>query len=144
MSDSFNLERFVAAQKQGYEAAFSELSSGKKRTHWMWYIFPQVRGLGSSTTAKKYAIAGEEEAKAYLSHPILGERLIACCYKILELSGHSAQDVFGVTDAMKLRSAMTLFASVSDSSVFMDVLYKYYEGSEDPSTMQILSSADKS
>src|ERR1700733_4889261 len=112
MTDPFELERFVAAQDQGgtYEAALAELRAGRKRGHWMWFVFPQIAGLGQSPTSRHYAIASLAEAEAYLAHPVLGPRLIECARVVSELQGRSAQEIFGGIDAIKLRSSMTLFA----------------------------------
>ena len=134
-----HLERFVAAQEHSYESAKSELRNGRKESHWMWYIFPQISGLGISSTTQTYAIADAAEANAYLAHPILGARLIELSKILLELTGLSANDIFGSTDAMKLRSSMTLFAKVSDQPVFKQVLEKYYNGNKDPNTLERLS-----
>ena len=134
-----HLERFMTAQAHSYETAKSELRNGQKESHWMWYIFPQISGLGTSSTAQTYAISDAAEAKAYLAHPILGARLIELCKILLELTGRSANDIFGSTDAMKLRSSMTLFAEVSEQPVFKQVLEKYYNGHEDPKTLERLS-----
>ncbi len=140
-SDTFDLDRFVAAQKDTYQHALSEVAAGRKRSHWMWFIFPQMRGLGLSPTAQRYGITGEEEARAYLAHDVLGERLIAICEAALAVQGRSARDIFGIPDNMKLRSCATLFASVSEAgSVFHQLLDKYFDGQADEQTMQMLQS----
>jgi uncharacterized protein (DUF1810 family) len=137
--DCFDLNRFVQAQEEVYPRALGEIKRGQKRSHWMWFIFPQIDGLGYSSTAKFYAIKSKEEAKAYLNHPVLGPRLVSCCEALLQCSGSSASEIFGYPDDMKLCSSMTLFASVSESnSVFVRVLKRYYEGQPDPRTLELL------
>ncbi len=145
MSDPYSLNRFELAQEQGetYERALAELRAGRKRSHWMWFVFPQLAGLGESPMSKTYAISSLTEARVYLEHPVLGARLIECARVVAELRGASAQDVFGVTDAMKLRSSMTLFARVCPpDSVFHAVLVRYFDGSADPTTEARLESAE--
>jgi uncharacterized protein (DUF1810 family) len=140
--DPYNLSRFGEVQEDDYERALSELRSGKKRTHWMWYIFPQIDGLAFSTTSKHYAIKSIKEAKAYLDHPILGPRLDECAEAVLHVEGRSAAEIFGSPDDLKLRSCATLFAAVSPpGSVFDRVLKKYYEGRRDEKTLQLLGLA---
>jgi uncharacterized protein (DUF1810 family) len=132
-----NLQRFVDAQaREGtYQQALTELRAGQKTTHWIWFVFPQVAGLGTSATAHLFAIDSLEEAKAYLEHPLLGPRLRECSQALLDVSGRSAREILGETDATKLRSSMTLFASAaSDESLFQEVLDKYYEGERDEET----------
>ena len=141
-SDPFGLERFVAAQDQGgtYERALSELRAGAKRGHWMWLVFPQIVGLGRSSTAQHFAITGLEEARAYLEHPVLGPRLRECAEALTRLAGRGAVDVFGPIDAMKLRSSMTLFALADpDERVFQRVLDQYFDGQSDPATERLLA-----
>jgi len=139
MNDPFELNRFVAAQESSYAAALAELSQGQKRSHWMWYIFPQIAGLGRSSTAQRYAISGLEEARAYLAHPVLGDRLRDCRDQLLMLEGVSAHDIFGSPDDMKLRSSMTLFSAVDGQpSIFFQVLQKYYQGQMDTATLDII------
>lgn len=139
MNDPFELNRFVAAQESSYAAALAELSQGQKRSHWMWYIFPQIAGLGRSSTAQRYAISGLEEARAYLAHPVLGDRLRECCDQLLILEGVSAHDIFSSPDDMKLRSSMTLFSAVDGQpSIFFQVLQKYYQGQMDTATLDII------
>lgn len=139
MNDPFDLNRFIAAQESSYAAALAELSEGQKRSHWMWYIFPQIAGLGRSATAQRYAISGLEEARAYLGHQVLGERLRECCDRLLILEGVSAHDIFGSPDDMKLRSSMTLFSAVDGQpSIFFQVLQKYYQGQMDTATLDII------
>ena len=134
----FDLERFVQAQDPVIDGVMDELRAGRKRSHWMWFVFPQLQGLGSSPTAIRYALSGAAEACAYLAHPVLGPRLEACCRLLLALPGDSPEAVFGPVDAMKLRSSMTLFAAVSESSVFTEVLRKYFGGRKDRATLDLL------
>jgi uncharacterized protein (DUF1810 family) len=132
-----DLQRFVTAQDSGgtYDAALAELRAGRKRSHWMWFVFPQIGGLGSSPTAQHFAISGLEEARAYLAHPVLGPRLLDASRALLELDGGNPAPVLGPVDAQKLRSSMTLFAQASDEPVFRQVLDKYYGGAEDDATL---------
>jgi uncharacterized protein (DUF1810 family) len=135
-----DLERFVQAQDSGgtYQRAVAELRSGRKTTHWMWFIFPQIAGLGRSATAQAYAIGDLAEAQAYLAHPILGPRLIECAEIVAAQQGRSAEQIFGGIDAMKLRSSMTLFAHAApDQTIFQQVIDQYYEG-QDPETTRRL------
>ena len=138
MTDSYNLQRFVDAQAPVFDQVLHELETGKKRSHWMWFVFPQIKGLGQSETAKHYGIASKDEARAYLRHPVLGPRLIKCCKTINALTGKTAEGVFGPIDAMKLRSSLTLFAAVSDDPIFQDCLDKYYNGKTDLRTLELL------
>jgi uncharacterized protein (DUF1810 family) len=136
-----DLERFVVAQDEHatYDRALSELRAGRKTSHWMWFVFPQVSGLGQSPTAKHFELAGLEEARAYLDHEVLGPRLLECCRALLALEGASAEQVLGAVDAMKLRSSMTLFARADpDERVFPDVLDRFYDGSADERTIRLL------
>ncbi|MBD1860979.1 MULTISPECIES: DUF1810 domain-containing protein [Trichocoleus] len=138
--DPYDLNRFVQAQERDYERALSEVKNGRKRSHWMWYIFPQFDGLGFSATSKRYAIKSVAEAKAYLSHPILGPRLIACAEAALSVEGRSAHEIFGSPDDMKLKSCATLFAYVSpEGSVFKQVLNKFFQGDCDQKTLDLLA-----
>jgi len=138
-SDIYSLNRFISAQDKVYDYVLLELKNGKKLRHWMWYIFPQIDGLGKSFKAKMYSIKSLEEAKAYLKHPILGNRLKECSKIIYELEGKSAKDIFGYIDSMKLKSSMTLFKYVSeDNSIFEKVLNKYFSNEECNKTKQIL------
>lgn len=140
--DPYNLTRFVQAQRHDYAHALAEIKSGKKRTHWMWYIFPQIDGLGFSATAKHYAIKSLAEAEAYLAHPLLRSRLRECMEAALLLEGRSARDIFGTPDDLKLRSCATLFACVAPSNAVFDrVLRKYYPGGRDGKTLQLLGMA---
>ena len=139
--DPHDLGRFVQAQEGDYEQALSEISSGRKRSHWMWYIFPQFDGLGFSSTAQHYSIKSVEEARAYLDHPVLGARLRQCSEAALSVEDRSASEIFGSPDDLKLRSCATLFASVSPpGSVFDRLLEKYYQGRRDEKTLQFLGS----
>ncbi len=142
----WELSRFVDAQDGGvYEAALAEIRSGRKRTHWMWFVFPQIDGLGSSPTSRRFAIRGADEAKAYLAHPVLGPRLLDCMRAVLPAPGKSATDIFGSPDDMKLRSCATLFASVSEpGSVFEQVLARFFDGRPDPRTEELLRREDRS
>lgn len=139
-TDSFDLGRFVAAQDGVYERALAELSSGRKRSHWMWFIFPQIDGLGHSSTARSYAIKSLEEAKAYLAHPVLGARLEQCAETALDIDGRSVTEIFGYPDDVKLRSSMTLFAFISGTeSVYEQVLEKFFSGHRDPLTLRMIA-----
>ena len=139
--DPYDLNRFVQAQKQDYAIALDELTQGKKYSHWMWYIFPQIEGLGHSHIAQKYAIRSAEEARAYLAHPILGTRLIECCEVLLNLdSSYTASEIFGFPDDLKLKSSMTLFASISKSgSVFQQIIENYFDGEFDSKTIYLIN-----
>lgn len=135
-----NLTRFVKAQDESYEQIVRELKNGKKMTHWMWYIFPQIAGLGSSATAKFFAIQNLDEAQAYLDCPILGGRLLECTNIVLAHPGKTAVEIFGDVDAMKFRSSMTLFMSIAGSDlVYQDAIEEYFEGVPDRKTLDILS-----
>jgi uncharacterized protein (DUF1810 family) len=138
-NDPYNLERFVSAQETVYENVLAELRKGRKQTHWMWFIFPQIEGLGHSPISKYYSVRNRHEAQQYLDHPILGTRLLECTKIILAVSGRSAVEIFGSPDDLKLKSSMTLFASLTDSdSVFRQALEKYFEGERDHKTLEIL------
>ena len=137
MNGSFDLQRFVDAQddRGTYDRAVEELRAGRKRSHWMWFVFPQIAGLGRSPMARRYAISSLDEAKAYLEHPVLGPRLLECTRIVAELGASDARDVLGPTDAMKLRSSMTLFeAAAPDERVFAEVLERYFGGVRDDAT----------
>lgn len=142
--DPHDLNRFVEAQAGVHERALAEIRGGRKRSHWMWFIFPQIDGLGSSPTARRYAIKGRAEAEAYLAHPVLGPRLVACAEAAAGILGTaSALDVFGSPDDLKLRSSATLFACVlPDGSVFDRVLDRYFRGERDPATLRLLGVSD--
>ncbi|WCT14697.1 DUF1810 domain-containing protein [Mucilaginibacter jinjuensis] len=136
----YNLKRFTEAQERDYELALAEIKNGRKQSHWIWYIFPQIKGLGSSDISKFYAINRIEEAEAYLKDPVLGNRLIEISQELLNLPDDNATDIFGTPDDLKLRSSMTLFASVPGSpEVFQNVLDKFFDGVKDDKTVQILS-----
>ena len=137
--DPYLLNRFVQAQQDDYELALSELKNGRKRSHWMWYIFPQLDGLAYSSTSKHYAIKTVDEAKAYLAHPLLGPRLLACAEALIGLNGRSAREILGSPDDLKLKSCATLFACISPAgSVFHQLLAKYYQGEVDTKTLGLL------
>ncbi len=137
--DPFHLSRFVEAQEHDFNRALAEIQSGRKRSHWMWYIFPQFDGLAFSSTSEFYAIKSIDEAKAYLNHPILGPRLHQCAEAALGVEGRSATEIFGSPDDLKLRSCATLFACVSPpGSVFERLLEKYYGGQRDERTLRLL------
>jgi uncharacterized protein (DUF1810 family) len=141
MSDPFGLERFVQAQDDGgtYDQAMRELRAGRKHSHWMWFVFPQVAGLGSSPMAQHYAISGLPEARAYLAHPELGRRLVECARALADLDTADPERVFGPVDAQKLRSSMTLFAQAApDEPAFRQVLDRYFDGAEDDATVSRL------
>jgi uncharacterized protein (DUF1810 family) len=135
----FDLDRFVTAQDGGvHERALAELASGRKRSHWMWFVFPQIAGLGVSATSQRYALASLAEARAYLAHPVLGPRLRECADTVAGLSGVTAEDVFGGIDAVKLRSSMTLFDRAEPDAVFARVLTRLFDGERDEATLQRL------
>lgn len=134
----FNLERFVKAQEQSYQQALKEIKNGRKQSHWMWYIFPQLKGLGSSPTSVYYAIQNQQEAKAYFAHPVLGQRLKEICEALLELSSCNAGEIFGFPDNRKLKSSMTLFYLASGDEIFKRVLDKFFNGEFDPLTVSKL------
>ena len=142
VSDPYRLDRFVAAQDQGgtYQQAVAELRRGRKTSHWMWFVFPQIAGLGLSAISRQYAISGLDEARAYLAHPVLGPRLRECAAIVAGTEGRSAEAIFGPVDALKLRSSMTLFAAAGDENedavnVFHAVLSKYFGGVADDATV---------
>jgi uncharacterized protein (DUF1810 family) len=139
--DPFDLDRFVQAQARNYDQALAELRRGRKESHWMWYVFPQLAGLGSSPTSRRFAIHSRPEAIAYLAHPVLGPRLVACAEALLALSpGVPAEDIFGWPDDLKLHSSATLFAQVSKpGSVFARLLDRYFAGEPDAKTLRLLS-----
>jgi uncharacterized protein (DUF1810 family) len=137
--DPFDLGRFISAQERIYDSVFTELKGGQKRSHWMWYIFPQIDGLGHSSTTKHYSIKSMEEARQYLSHPVLGTRLLECAETVLATEGRTVSEIFGYPDDLKLKSCMTLFAAASDpGSVFDRVLDKYFHGQRDARTLQLI------
>ena len=137
--DPLDLSRFTKAQERIYNSFLAELRGGQKRTHWMWFIFPQIDGLAHSATSKHYAIKSIEEARQYLNHPVLGTRLLECAETVLAIEGRSISEIFGYPDDLKLKSSMTLFASVADPhSVFVRILDKYFHGEQDAKTLHLL------
>lgn len=142
MDDSYNLQRFVDAQDPVFEQVCSELRQGRKTGHWMWFIFPQVKGLGSSPEADKFAISSLEEAKAYLKHPVLGPRLRRCCLIVTMVSKRAIDEIFGHPDNLKFRSSMTLFVhATTENQIFNEVLKKYFQNEPDALTIEQLPSA---
>jgi uncharacterized protein (DUF1810 family) len=140
MYPSHNLQRFIDAQKDAFPIALAEIKHGKKRSHWMWYIFPQIKGLGLSETSKFYAVNDLSEAEAFLQHPLLGGRLVEICNELLALDSNDAHAIFGSPDDSKLKSSMTLFAAVDNAPpVFQLVLDKFFNGTKDTQTLNILS-----
>ena len=137
---TFDLDRFVEAQAPVIEQVRRELEAGSKRTHWMWFIFPQLRALGRSPTAQRFGLAGQDEARAYLADPVLGSRLVECTALVNRVEGKSAAVIFGSPDDMKFRSCMTLFATLQPQP-FEDALRKYYGGTPDPMTLKLLHAA---
>ncbi|MBW9279502.1 DUF1810 domain-containing protein [Bacteroides fragilis] len=140
MDMEYNLNRFVEAQNNVYEQVVKELRQGRKTSHWMWYIFPQIKELGYSSTAMYYAISSLDEATEYLNHPVLGYRLTECCQILLRLENKTAEDILGNIDAMKLKSSMTLFSLISDNPVYNQVLAKYFNEMKDNATLRIIES----
>ncbi len=139
MYDPYNLERFVAAQQPCFQQVCAELRSGGKRSHWMWFVFPQIEGLGQSDMARRFAISSREEAVAYAEHPILGPRLRECVRLVDQIEGRSARQIFGDPDDVKFRSSLTLFAeAASDNTVFEHALTKYFGGQPDSRTLERL------
>ncbi|MEP7270858.1 MAG: DUF1810 domain-containing protein [Acidobacteriota bacterium] len=137
--DPYNLNRFVRAQEDDYERALSELKGGQKRSHWMWYIFPQIDGLAFSPTSKHFSIKSVDEVKSYIDHPVLGPRLLECAEAVVSVEGRSAAQIFGSPDDLKLMSCATLFACVSEpGSVFDRILEKYYHGRRDARTLKLI------
>src|SRR5438445_5795395 len=136
MNDQYDLQRFVDAQQPVFENVCAELRAGHKRSHWMWFVFPQIKGLGHSALAHKFAISSLEEAKTYLEHPVLGSRLRECSRLVAAVNGRSIDEIFGYPDDMKFHSSMTLFAqTTADNQVFNDCLRKYFGGEPDPATL---------
>lgn len=143
-ADPFDLRRFVDAQDRVYDAVLAELHDGAKRSHWIWFVFPQLRGLGRSPTAERFGIASVAEARAYLAHPVLGPRLRECTRLVNAIDGRSVDEIFGWPDNLKVRSSMTLFAAAAeaeDSGDFRAVLDKFYGGQGDPATVELLNAA---
>lgn len=142
--DPFDLTRFTKAQDTIYDVAIWELKNGRKRSHWMWFIFPQIDGLAHSATSKFYAVKSLKEARAYLNHPVLGERLNECAATVFAVEGRSVSEIFGYPDDLKLKSSLTLFASVSDAqSIFVLLLDKYFDGERDLRTLTILETLEE-
>jgi len=140
MNKENNLQRFIDAQKEDYQIALSEIKQGKKRSHWMWYIFPQIQGLGLSPTSRLYAIKDLHEAQEFLQDPLLGNRLVNICNELLALKTSDAHAIFGSPDDLKLKSSMTLFASINNvNQVFQLVLDKFFNGTRDDKTLRIIS-----
>jgi len=141
---SFDLERFVKAQQSTYDRALNELIDGRKRSHWMWFIFPQIQGLGRSDTARFYAISGRAEAEAYLAHPVLGPRLEECTRAMLDHSNLTVHDILGSPDDLKFRSSMTLFAAVTDqNALFQTALRQFCNGAQDRETLSVISGLEQ-
>jgi uncharacterized protein (DUF1810 family) len=136
MNDRFDLQRFVDAQQPVFQTVVSELQAGQKRSHWMWFIFPQIAGLGHSTMARRFALSSLDEAHAYLAHPLLGPRLSECSRLVAAIDGRAIEDIFGYPDHMKFHSSMTLFArAAQDAAVFDECLQKYFGGEPDATTL---------
>jgi uncharacterized protein (DUF1810 family) len=146
-ADPYDLARFVEAQAHCYPRVLAELAAGEKTSHWMWFIFPQLRGLGLSSTARRFGLSGLEEARAYLAHPLLGDRLRECTRTVVAVEGRTAREIFGSPDDLKLRSCLTLFASAAqpaplpDTRLFAEALARYYRGEPDPRTLELLISS---
>jgi uncharacterized protein (DUF1810 family) len=139
-ADQFDLQRFVDAQEPVFDAVVAELRSGAKRSHWIWFVFPQLRGLGRSATAMHYGISSLEEARAYLAHDVLGPRLRECARLVAAIDGRSVEQIFGSPDDLKVRSSMTLFArATEDNADFLAVLDKFYDGEQDSVTIEQLA-----
>ena len=143
MTDPFDLERFIRAQNPVFQDVQGELARGRKQTHWMWFVFPQVAGLGFSAMSQRYAIGSREEARAYLAHPVLGARLIECTRLVLAVQGRSINAILGAPDDAKFRSSMTLFGAVSDEPIFDEALAKYFAGQRDDATLGILDRLER-
>ena len=140
MEISNHLDRFIQAQQTKYDDAFSEIKRGKKISHWMWFIFPQIRGLGNSEMSEKYAIKDLEEAELFLKHPILGERLINISTLLSQLTDKTAYDIFGTPDDLKLKSCMTLFSAVKKSPpIFQQIIDQYFDGAKDEKTLKMIA-----
>ncbi|MEQ1627219.1 MAG: DUF1810 domain-containing protein [Nitrospira sp.] len=140
MTDVYNLQRFLVAQEPVYDTVLDELRAGRKVSHWIWFIFPQITGLGRSGMAQKFAIASLEEAKAYLQHPVLGPRLRACTQLVLNVHGRSAEQILPSPDNLKFRSCMTLFmTATTNNKIFQDALLKYFHGKPDTLTLDLLA-----
>jgi uncharacterized protein (DUF1810 family) len=142
MSDPYHLQRFVDAQDSVYANVVKELTAGRKRSHWMWFIFPQIEGLGFSAMAQRFAIGSRAEALAFLAHDVLGPRLIECTGLVMSVTGKTIHDILGSPDDLKFRSSLTLFAAVSDNPLFTDAIAKYFAGAKDQATLDHLSRFD--
>lgn len=143
MTAPFDLERFVQAQNPVYRDVREELARGRKQSHWMWFVFPQIAGLGFSAMSQRYAIASRAEAMAYLAHPVLGPRLIECTRLVLAIEGRTINAILGTPDDAKFHSAMTLFGAVSDDPIFGEALARYFAGERDGATLEILATLDR-
>jgi len=143
MTAPFDLERFVQAQNPVYRDVREELVRGRKQSHWMWFVFPQIAGLGFSAMSQRYAIASRAEAMAYLAHPVLGPRLIECTRLVLAIEGRTINAILGTPDDAKFHSAMTLFGAVSDDPIFGEALARYFAGERDGATLDILAALDR-
>ena len=143
MTDPFDLERFVRAQNPIIRAVQGELAQGRKQSHWMWFIFPQIAGLGFSAMSQRYAIGSRAEAESYLAHPLLGSRLVDCTRLVLAVEGRTINAIFGAPDDAKFRSSMTLFGAVSDEPIFDEALAKYFAGRRDDATLGILDRLER-
>jgi uncharacterized protein (DUF1810 family) len=140
MTDIYNLRRFLDAQERIYHTVLAELRAGRKSSHWIWFIFPQIAGLGRSNMAQQFAIVSLDEAKSYLQHPLLGQRLRECTQLVLDVNGRSAEEIFGYPDHLKFRSCLTLFlTAATDIALFKAALLKYFDGRPDQSTLDILA-----
>ena len=140
MSDVYNLDRFITAQAPVYDTVLAELQAGRKSSHWIWFIFPQIAGLGRSGTAQQFAIGSLDEAKAYLQHPVLGPRFRECTQLVLNVEGRTAEEIFGYPDYLKFRSCMTLFlTAATDNALFKSALLKYFHGQPDQLTLDLLA-----
>lgn len=143
MTDPFDLDRFVRAQDPVYRDVLGELARGRKQSHWMWFVFPQIAGLGFSAMSQRYAIGSRAEARAYLAHPVLGARLIECTGLVLAAQGRSINAILGAPDDAKFRSSMTLFGAVSDQPIFGAALARNFAGERDAATLEILAKLDR-
>jgi uncharacterized protein (DUF1810 family) len=143
MTDPFDLERFLRAQEPVFRDVLKELGQGRKQSHWMWFVFPQIAGLGFSAMSQRYAIGSRAEAEAYLAHPILGPRLIECTRLVLAVQGRTINAILGAPDDAKFRSSMTLFGEVSDEPVFGEALTRHFAGERDRATLEILATLDR-
>ena len=143
MTDLFDLDRFLRAQDPVFRDVLAELARGRKQSHWMWFVFPQVAGLGFSAMSQRYAIGSRTEAEAYLAHPVLGPRLIECTRLVLAVEGRTINAILGAPDDAKFRSSMTLFGVVSDEAAFDEALARYFGGEHDGATLEILASLDR-